>query len=832
MTLHAFLPRELPSGLEPLTDLALDLRWTSSHAGDHLWRALDPATWASTRNPWIILQNASRERLEAAARDPAFRHDLAAILKERHRYHEGGARDAARATPVTAYFSMEFGLGEALPLYAGGLGILAGDLLKSASDLGVPMVGVGLLYQEGYFRQVVGADGQQHELYPYNDPTALPIQPALASGGGWLMVSVELPGRTVWLRAWRATVGRVALYLLDSNVPVNEPVDRGITGKLYGDGVETRLKQEMVLGIGGWRLVEALGLRADVCHMNEGHTAFVVLERARAAMRAGGLPFRAALWATRAGNVFTSHTPVTAGFDAFPAELVAKYFPDGRGMLAERGIGLDELLALGRPPGAPAGEPFRPAFLAMRGARHVNAVSRLHAETSRALFTPLFPRWPVAEIPIGHVTNGVHVPSWDSQAADEFWTKICGRDRWRTAVAALEEAAARVPDRTIWELRGLGRAELVAAARARLERQLARRGAHPEAVAEAGRVLDPDVLTLGFARRFAAYKRPNLLLADPARLRRLLGDAQRPVQLVIAGKAHPDDHEGKALVESWVRFADDPALRARVVFLEDYDLTLAQELVQGVDVWLNTPRRPWEACGTSGMKVLVNGGLNLSSLDGWWAEAYAPGLGWSIDGASDAADAEAIFRILEKEVVPLFYDRDAEGLPRAWIERVRASLAKLTPKFSGARMVAEYDERYYRPARLEVARRLADGAGVARALDAWATRIATHGPGLRLGHLEVRPRDAGAEIAVEVYLDDLAPRDVAVELYADPPTPGDPPTRVPMTSAAPLPGSAHGFLYTAVVGGERPASAYTARIVPASANAAVPLELPFVIWHH
>jgi starch phosphorylase len=831
MTLHAFLPRDLPAGLEPLTDLALDLRWTWSHASDHLWRALDPTTWESTRNPWIILQSVSRERLDGVARDAAFRRDLAAILEERHRTGEGAARDGGPASPVTAYFSMEFGLGEALPLYAGGLGILAGDLLKSASDLGVPMVGVGLLYQEGYFRQVVGTDGRQHELYPYNEPTALPIQPATADAGGWLMISVDLPGRTVWLRVWRATVGRIALYLLDSNVPVNEPVDRGITGKLYGDGVETRLKQEIVLGIGGWRLIEALGVRADVLHMNEGHTAFAVLERTRSVMRASGLPFRTALWATRAGNVFTSHTPVTAGFDAFPVELFGKYFPDGRGYLPELGIGLGELLALGRPPAARGDEPFRPAFLALRASRHVNAVSRLHAETSRDLFTPLFPRWPAGEIPIGYVTNGVHVPSWDSPPADEFWTSVCGRDRWRRAVGDLESASRRVPDKTIWELRGLGRAELVRTARARLERQLARRGAEPGALEEAGRALDPDVLTLGFARRFAEYKRPNLLLGDRERLRRLLTDEHRPVQLVIAGKAHPDDGGGKALVESWVRFADEPALRGRCVFLEDYDITLAQELVQGVDVWLNTPRRPWEACGTSGMKVLVNGGLNLSSLDGWWAEAYAPGLGWAIEGQSDARDAEAVFKILEEQVVPLFYDRDAEGLPRGWIERVRASLSTLTPRFSGARMVSEYDERYYQPARREVARRLADGGAVARGLDTWATRVAAHWPGLRLGHLEVRPREAGAEIVVEAYLDDLVAGDVAVELYAEPPIAGGEPVRVPM-AASPLPGSAHGFLFSAFVAGDRPASAYTPRIVPASAAAEVPLELPLVTWHH
>jgi starch phosphorylase len=839
MTLHAFLPRELPAGLEPLTDLALDLRWTWSHASDHLWRALDPATWETTRNPWIILQSVPRERLEAVAREPAFRHDLAAILKERHRYRERAEAARAAAPALTAYFSMEFGLSEALPLYAGGLGVLAGDLLKSASDLAVPMVGIGILYQEGYFRQTIDATGRQQELYPYNDPTALPIQPALAAGGGWLTVPVALPGRTVWLRAWRATVGQVALYLLDSNVPVNDAADRGITGKLYGDDAETRLCQEIVLGVGGWRLVEALGLHIGTCHLNEGHTAFAILERARSAMRTLGLTFRQALWATRAGNVFTTHTPVAAGFDAFPAHLLAKYFPDGRGYLAELGIGLGELLALGRSHGASGDdEPFLPAFLAMRGARHVSAVSRLHAETSRELFRPLFPRWPAGEIPIGYVTNGVHVPSWDSRWSDELWTSSCGPDRWRGSITELEAASGRVDDRTLWDLRGRARAELVQAARARLARQLARRGAGPGAIEDAARVLDPDVLTIGFARRFAEYKRPDLLLRDRRRLEALLGDTHRPVQLVLAGKAHPADRQGKALVESWVRIAGEPALGARCVFLEDYDLSLAQELVQGVDVWLNTPRRPWEACGTSGMKVLANGGLNLSVLDGWWAEAYAPELGWAIGGdpsgggSSDADDAASLFRILEEEVVPLFYERDADGLPRAWIHRVRSSLSRLTPQFSGSRMVAAYADRYYALAARDVAHRLADGGAAARALEAWAARLTKHWSLLRFGHLETRQGDAGWTISVEVYLDDLEPGDVAVELYADPARHGGDPVRVPMARSTALPGSAHGFLFTAAVPADRPASDYTPRIVPASAEAAVPFELPLVAWHH
>jgi starch phosphorylase len=830
MSQGAFVPRELPAGLEPLAELALDLRWTWSHQADHLWRRIDPDTWEATRNPWLIIQEVSRARLAELAVDAGFRRDLAALVDARARYVAAtpaldGQGELAR--PV-AYFSMEFGLGEAVPLYAGGLGVLAGDHLKAASDLGVPMIGVGLLYQEGYFRQALDAAGRQEELYPYNDPTALPIQPALAESGGWLTVAVELPGRTLVLRAWRAIVGRVTLYLLDTNVPTNDPADRGITGKLYGDGPEMRIRQELVLGVGGFRLLDALGIRPGACHLNEGHAAFAVLERARFAMRAEGLSFGAALAATRAGNVFTTHTPVAAGFDAFPVSLVAKYFPEGRGLLAELGISLADLLAPGRAPD----EPFRPAYLAVRGAGHVNAVSALHGATSRELFAPLFPRLPAADVPIGHVTNGVHVPSWDSPVTDALWTEIGGPGRWRSALAGLEAAAATIDDERLWSVRARARDALVGRVRRRLARQLARRGAAPNAVAQAAHVFDPDVLTLGFARRFAEYKRPNLLLSDEPRLRRLLTDARRPVQLVVAGKAHPEDQGGRALVEAWPRFAADPAVRARCVFLEDYDLEMAQELVQGVDVWINTPRRPWEACGTSGMKVLVNGGLNLSSLDGWWAEAYSPEVGWAITSPSgdDAGDAQALFRLVEEEIAPAFYDRDAAGLPRGWLGRVRASLSRLTPRFSANRMLAEYVIELYRPADTEVARRLADGGTGGRKLESWARRLTLAWPGIRFGEVASRARDDDWEMSVELFLGDVPPADIAVELYAQAATPGASPVRIPLRASGPIPGTTHGHLYVGSAPANRPAEHYTPRVLPRSAVAALPLELPLVAW--
>jgi glycogen phosphorylase len=837
MTYNAFLLPDLPPGLEPLAELAVDLRWTWSHDADHLWRALDPETWEATANPWLLLQNVSRPRLAAMANDPVFRRDLDRILAVRRAYLDaapvldGGTGDLSR--PV-AYFSLEFGIGEAIPLYAGGLGVLAGDHLKAASDLGVPVVAVGLLYQEGYFRQTFDANGRQEALYPYNDPVAMPIQPSLAPGGGWVTVPVELPGRTLWLRGWRATVGRVTLHLLDSNVPVNDPVDRGITGKLYGDGPEMRLRQEMVLGIGGWRLLEAVGLEPGAVHLNEGHAAFAVLERARSAMKKHNLTFREALAGTRAGNVFTTHTPVAAGFDTFSPKVLAKYFPEEQGYLASLGISFDELLALGRAPDAGGDEPFRPAYLALRGATRVNAVSALHAETSREVFRSFFPRWPREEIPIRHVTNGVHVPSWDSAATDELWTAACGADRWRGSADGLEAAIAAVDDRSLWSVRARAREELVHRARARLQRQLAHRGATPGQVDVATRVLDPDVLTLGFARRFAEYKRPNLLLRDEPAFRRLLLNPQRPVQILVAGKAHPDDEQGKALVEEWTRFAADPEIRMRCVFLEDYDLSLAQELVQGVDVWLNTPRRPWEACGTSGMKVLVNGGLNLSALDGWWVEAYGPDVGWAIGDphapSDDARDASDLLRILEQEIVPSFYERDAEGLPGGWLTRVRASMSRLTPRFSANRMLREYVTGFYHPADVEVAARLANNGAIARDLQRWAHRVATCWNQIRFGALDVRAGDHDQHLSVEVFLNEVAVEDVAVELFAAPIAPGGDPSRVAMAASGPLPGTSHGFLFRATVPDGRPVSDWTPRVIPASTVASVPSELPLITW--
>ncbi len=745
---------DLPTEISALRILALDLRWTWSHEGDALWERVDARLWHRTRNPWIVLQSASARRLQRLASDAGFRRQLVEFMAARQSYFDRPGWFAARYGQGTltrvAYLSMEFGLGAALPLYAGGLGILAGDFLKTASDLDVPAVGIGLLYQEGYFRQTIDAEGIQQELYPYNEPATMPVEPVILEEGGWLRIRLKLPGRVLHLRVWQATVGRMKLYLLDSNDPLNSPADRGITAKLYGGGSEARLMQEIVLGVGGWRVVEALHPETEICHINEGHAAFAIIERARAFAVKAKLSFWEAMWATRAGNVFTTHTPVAAGFDSFPPSLLLKYLPVLRrylpvveGRSDGRGLSVNDILGLGRLDPLDQDEPFNMAYLAQRGSALCLGVSRLHGEFSRRIFQPLFPRWPGCEIPIGHITNGVHIPTWDSIEADKIWTESCGKERWRGMPDELGDRIACVSDEELWAMRGNGRQRIVAIVRRRLESQLRERGLEPEFVHQADNALDSNILTIGFARRFTAYKRPNLLLSDLARLDSLLLNERRPVQLVLAGKAHPADREGKAMIRDWIDLARQPRYRRRVVFLEDYDIALAQELVQGVDVWINTPRRPWEACGTSGMKVLVNGGLNCSVLDGWWDEAYQPDLGWSIgDGRGgdavevDALDAASLYDTLEQKIIPEFYDRDAAGLPRAWLARIRRSMSTLTPLFGSTRMVREYVEKAYLPlAKAQRARR-ADDCALARALHEWSVQVAASlvGPPCRRAH--------------------------------------------------------------------------------------------------
>ncbi len=836
--IYSLLPTQI-EGFDALAELALDIRWSWNDATDEVWRRLDAELWEITHNPWVVLQTVSRDRIECLLADPVFRKDVDDLLQTKSQVAEAPAwfQQNHAQSPLTgiAYFSMEFMLSEALPIYSGGLGNVAGDQLKAASDLGVPVVGVGLLYQQGYFHQVIDKDGAQQALFPYNDPGQLPITPVRQADGEWLRLEISLSGYSVWLRIWQVLVGKLKLYLLDSNDPANFPAHRGITSELYGGGPELRLKQELLLGIGGWRLLDELGIEPEVCHLNEGHAAFAVLERARCFMQKNAQPFNVALAATRAGNLFTTHTAVTAGFDRFSPYLIRQYLC----RYAERklGITIDQLLALGRQNPNDASESFNMAYLAIRGSGAVNGVSRVHEQVSRQFFAPLFPHWPLAEVPVGHVTNGVHMPTWDSASADDLWTEACGKDRWLGTMETLEQDIRQVSDVRLWQFRTAASKSLVEYAGERLARQLAAAGEAPEAVEGAKHLFDPYALTLGFARRFASYKRPNLLLHDPERLLRLLNNAQRPVQLIIAGKAHPADRAGQDLIREWMHFIRRPEARARVIFLSDYDMYLTECLVQGVDVWLNTPRRPWEACGTSGMKVLVNGGLNLSVLDGWWAEAYKPELGWALgndlgygdDPSWDAAEAELLYDLLEREVIPEFYNRDENGIPSAWIQRMRESMAQLTPRFSVNRTVREYTERHYLPAATAYRLRAANECAVARQIVDWQHNLEQRWAALHFSKLKVETRGEHHLFEIQIYINNLDPNTVRVELYADGVI-NDSPVRQEMTLIRQLIGSSGGYVYGAAVSAARPATDYTVRVIPYFEGAAVPLEDARILW--
>jgi starch phosphorylase len=655
----------------------------------------------------------------------------------------------------------------------------------------------------------------------------------LDENGRWPQITLELPGRTLMLRAWQAQVGSVRLYLLDSNHPLNSPWDRGITSTLYASARESRLLQELVLGVGGWRLLRRLGIEVEVCHLNEGHAAFAVVARAADFSLSHSIPFAAALRATRAGTVFTTHTPVEAAFDRFDPALVRHVT---RPLTEASGLNAEELIALGRADPGDEREPFNMAYLALRGSGSVNGVARLHGEVSRRLFAPLFDGWPLEEVPVGHVTNGVHLPTWHSDRSNALWTTAYGRaESWLGDIDGAATAIAAVDDLTLWTYRGEARATLVAHVRERVLRHLARRDAEAAAMSGAAHVLDPNVLTLGFARRFAGYKRADLLFRDEERLARFLLDPDRPAQLIVAGKAHPDDVPSKAVVRHVAQFARRHDVWDRVVFVEDYDMALAQQLAAGVDVWINNPRRPAEACGTSGMKLLVNGGLHCSTLDGWWDEAYQPGLGWAIgtrsDGhdpeAVDPADAEALYDVLEHEIAPMFYDRDDDDIPRRWLEQVRASMTTLTPIFSSDRMVKQYVEECYLPAARAYAHRAADGGKTAIELQRWATSIDAGWGTIRFGRVMAMEVGPDFLVEVDVLLGDVAVDAVNVELFADRDGDGN---ALRLAEHRPIAGAANGYRFIGTAPADRPLDHYTPRVVPGHPAALVPLEAHRILW--
>jgi len=779
--LHTFtVVPALPAPLARLREIAYNLRWSWDHETIELFRRIDGAAWeASGHNPVRMLGTVSQARFKELARDSSFLAHLERVAAALADCVGDAPGWFQRAYPQSdglrvAYFSAEFGITECLSIFAGGLGMLAGDHLKSASELRVPLVGVGLLYQQGYFRQYINQSGWQQEDYPSNDFRNIPVEPLNAS------VQVDLAGRCVTARIWKAQVGRVPLYLLDTNIPDNSREDKDITDQLYGGDLEMRIQQEILLGIGGCRAMEKLGLAPTVFHMNEGHSAFLSLERTRRLMETRGLTFAEARELACAGLVFTGHTPVEAGHDYFPPELMDRYFG---GYARSLGLARDEFLGLGRRDPSNPTEAFCMTVLAIRMAAFSNGVSKLHGYVSRKMWHSIWPSVPLDEIPIGHVTNGVHFRSWISAEMKQLYDRYLGPD-WsdQPGDAAWWKRADSIPAEELWRTHERRRERLVGFARRRLRDQLGRRGAPPSEIQAAEDVLDAEALTIGFARRFATYKRATLLLRDPERLARILNDPQRPVQIIYAGKAHPRDEGGKRLISDIIALARRPEFRSRIVFLEDYDMAVARYLVQGCDVWLNTPLRPLEASGTSGMKAAANGALNLSTLDGWWDEAWRESdtsqVGWAIgNGESyddqdyqDQVEAEALYNLLESDVVPAFYERGRDRLPRQWIARMRASLSRLCWKYNTHRMVEQYTGEFYTMAHVRFAELDSAGAVRARGLAAWKQRVRAAWPQVRIERVE----DAQAltlnvgdrlHVKAHVQLGPLDPDDVHVELY-------------------------------------------------------------------
>ncbi len=851
-TVHPFhvIP-SLPGSLQGLRALAFNLRWAWDHETIEFFRRLDRDLWEqSGHNPVRMLGTIDQERLREAAQDEAFLAQMDRVNRATENYLRAAntwfRRAHADAHNVqVAYFSMEFGITECLPIYSGGLGVLAGDHLKSSSDLGIPLVGVGLLYQQGYFHQYLTSDGWQQERYPENDFYNMPVQPELDVAGHPIYVSVDFPGRVVYAQIWKVQVGRVPLYLLDTNIEQNNPADQNITDQLYGGDKEMRLKQEMILGIAGMRALAKLEIRPTVCHMNEGHAAFAALERTRVLMEEKNVDYKQAREVTAAGNLFTTHTPVPAGFDFFPPDLLHRYF----GAYVESlGIPFDEFIALGRVHGDDHDEQFNMAVLALRHSHNCNGVSKLHGKVTRRMAQVGFPGFPEDEIPITHVTNGIHTRSFISQEMSDLLDRyIGGRWQWDISDSNAWARVEEIPDEELWRVRERRRERMVVFARTRLKAQYEQRGMSEFEVRQTREVLNPDALTIGFARRFATYKRATLLLSDQERLIRLLTDSGRPVQILMAGKAHPRDDGGKDLIRQIIHFARNEEVRHRIVFLEDYDLSLARHLVQGVDIWLNTPRRPMEASGTSGMKVLANGGLNISIPDGWWAEGYDPRVGWSIGRGEeypdpdyqDRAEANALYDILEKEVVPLFYDRSTDGLPRAWIARIKNSMRLLCPVFNTHRMVSEYTERFYLPATDRHEALLAEDLKRAKDLVVWKQRVRDQWANVRIESVRTTATEdtdilcvgTAMQVSVTLQLGALGPEDVLVQAYHGPLD-----VNHQVTRGKPIPlqwhsreGDIHHYegAITCAISGLQ---GFSVRVLPTNPDAALPLEMPLITW--
>lgn len=730
---YTVVPR-VPARLKPLLSIARNLWWVSSQSAQALFRRIDMDVWEECgHNPVKLLGLLHPERLRALTEDDAFLAHMDSVEEDLKRYLSAptwySRTYGSKLDVRIAYFSAEFGLHESLPLYSGGLGILSGDHIKSSNELGLPLAGVGLCYQNGYYRQYLSSDGWQQELYPENDFFNMPLTLMRDGDGAELTLDVQFLGRRVEARIWKVQVGRVPLYLLDTNLPANDPSDRLITSRLYGGDLDMRIRQEILLGIGGIRALGKLGIEPSLCHMNEGHSAFLALERIRLLMQKAGLTFAEAREAMAAGNAFTTHTPVPAGNDRFPPDMVRSYFRDYVPLLK---IPMETFLGLGRENPDDHREDFCMTVLALKLASHSNGVSQLHGRVSRRMWKRLYPSVPEREIPITHITNGVHTLTWLSDELARLFERYL-EPKWveDPVSQAIWQRVDEIPDNELWRAKERLRDRLVSFVRRREKRTLRRLAAPSAKVQLVDELLDPDILTIGFARRFATYKRANLILRDLPRLKRLLLDKERPVQLLIAGKAHPHDGPGKEIIRQIAQLTRSDEVHRRVVFIEDYDIDVARHLVQGADIWLNTPQRPLEASGTSGMKAGLNGTLNLSILDGWWCEGYGGDNGWAIGNGEEHPDREyqdqtestVLYDLLEKEIIPTFYRRGPDGLPREWLRRIKASIRSIAPRFNTNRMVEEYAERMYLPGAIHGAMLAKDGYRSARMLASWKQGI-------------------------------------------------------------------------------------------------------------
>ena len=837
----------LPASLEPLREMTFNLWWTWEPSARRLFRHLDPDLWNRTNhNPVRMLQLSRQARLEELAQDKAFLRELKQVhdafrnyLARQDTYGKMGA-GAAIKRPV-AYFSAEFGFHESIPNYSGGLGILAGDHCKSASDLDLNFVAVGLLYRHGYFRQEIDKDGAQRAISLNQNFHHLPIREVQRDGAN-LLISVRLLDREVFAKVWQLQVGRINLFLLDTDIPENNAEDRLITAELYGGDQEMRMRQEIMLGIGGVKALNALGIDPEVFHMNEGHSAFLALERIRRKVVEKKLEFYSALQIVASANVFTTHTPVPAGNDSFPRDMMRKYFGD---FAKELGIPFDELFSFGQTR-VDRSDPFSMTILALRMSRHSNGVSKLHGEVSRSLWKDVWSGVPAHEVPITSVTNGIHTKTWMAPEFSALYQKHFGDWEEHITEPDFWRRVMDIPDVELWDTHQQLKRRLVEFVRERVRIRRERIGDSPEAIRDVNRILDPEVLTIGFARRFATYKRGALLFNDKERLRRLLNDTTRPVQFIFAGKAHPRDEGGRALIQEVYRFSREAGFENRVVFLEDYDSYIARRLVQGVDLWLNNPLRPMEASGTSGMKCAPNGGINLSVLDGWWHEGFNGNNGWAIaaeinDGTVEfqsAVDANSLYQLLENQIIPLYYAKPDGKLPLAWLQLMRESIRSVTPVFNTHRMVKEYTERLYIPAARSHENFAQNGCEPATQLSQWKSRMRKNWPQVRIHDVQVGNKDRqnilvgeSLEVSAHVYLGDVDPNHVRVEAYhgeADNGGIKNPSVSVLNASGRNGDGS---YLYQgSVPASESGAYGFSVRVVPTHPNLMQAHELRLIAW--